>query len=120
MGQCGSKTHRRSITKQEEEQVTSERLHEYFGATIDVETDAPVGAETAATDAPATLAAVTEEAAQSHPPKHNYAALLGTGLTPTGTNLRLSHGALTSDDTIHQRAELEAAAHMIETMGAAG
>ena len=38
-------------------------------------------------------------ATERHSAKYNYAALIGEGLAPAGTDLRMSHGALTPADT---------------------
>jgi hypothetical protein len=130
MGGCGSKKLRPPITKEEEDEdpVTSQRLNEFFGATLDedVKGGRPDGfpetessqsfsegepspkAETAVPDGSGLLVC------------HSYAELMGECLAPAGTNVRLSHGALSEEATRHQRGELEEAAKLIRSMGAPG
>lgn len=133
MGACGSKKRRPAITKEEEESegpVTSQRLNEYFGATLDVDVKGsePDGAAASDTE-PAHSISEGEPSPQAENAVpdgssllvcHSYAELVGEGLAPAGTNVRLSHGALSEEATRYQRGELEEAAKLIRSMGAPG
>mmetsp|Transcript_8906 Transcript_8906/g.24873 ORF Transcript_8906/g.24873 Transcript_8906/m.24873 type:complete len:502 (+) Transcript_8906:127-1632(+) len=129
MGACGSKRRHHTLTKKEEEQVTSHRLHEFFGATVDVNVEESKAGLPDQEEADGTSTTIEAEPNDQEPLEpeasadaicHSYAALLGDGLAPAGTNMRLSHGALSAETTRLQRAELEEAAKLIQSMGATG
>jgi len=110
MGACGSK---RAPNVEER----SERLHEFFGATIDCEVR-PSGlgsTEAVAQDAEQGKAAPSAAAlaAEGGP-------CVFEGMQPAGINARLSQGALSPEDLEIQRTELKEAAKLIDSMGARG
>jgi len=110
MGACGSK---RAPNVEER----SERLHEFFGATIDCEVR-PSGlgsAEAVAQDAEQGKAAPSAAA-----PAAEGGPCVFEGMQPAGINARLSQGALSPEDLEIQRTELKEAAKLIDSMGARG
>jgi hypothetical protein len=103
-----------------DEEVTSQRLNEYFGATVDV--DLKGNGPDVATELSSSFSegAPSPPAESALPASHSYAELMGEALAPAGTDMRLSHGALSEGDTRYQRGELSEAAKLIKSMGAPG